>query len=303
MIVGIPKGLLFYKYYPFYINFFQNLGAEVIISPDTNKDILNKGIASCIDEACVSVKVFHGHCEYLKDKCDVLFIPRIMKIDKGEFICPKFCGLVEMVINSIDNLPQVIDEPIYADSYGHLKKWAINVGRIFTKNPIKIKKSLDYALSVQQTHNLCRNDKGYLLKVAVVGHPYNIFDKYINMNLLNKLNKLGIGVITEDAIDNLIIENQTKILYKKPFWTFAKYSYGFTTYVCNKGLVDGVVYLSSFSCGIDSVVIELIKNHIKEVPFLELKLDEQTGEAGLDTRLEAFFDMLVRKKKYKKEMA
>src|SRR3712207_8384208 len=67
------------------------------------------------------------------------------------------------------------------------------VGRIFTKNPIKIKKSLDYALSVQQTHNLCRNDKGYLLKVAVVGHPYNIFDKYINMNLLNKLNKLGIG--------------------------------------------------------------------------------------------------------------
>ena len=63
------------------------------------------GAQYCVDEACLPVKVFHGHVCYLKDKCDLLFIPRIMQLYKDEYICPKFCGLPEMVINSIPGLP------------------------------------------------------------------------------------------------------------------------------------------------------------------------------------------------------
>ena len=56
--------------------------------------------------------------------------------------------------------------------------------------------------------------------------------------------------------------------------------------------VNGIIYISSFACGIDSVVVELIKDKIDEFPFMILKIDEHTGEAGLDTRVEAFADML-----------
>ncbi len=56
--------------------------------------------------------------------------------------------------------------------------------------------------------------------------------------------------------------------------------------------VDGIVYVSSFCCGTDSVTIEMIKNRIASFPFLVLKLDEQTGEAGYNTRLEAFREVL-----------
>jgi Uncharacterized protein conserved in bacteria len=64
----------------------------------------------------------------------------------------------------------------------------------------------------------------------------------------------------------------------------------------SEGLIDGIIYVSSFACGIDSVVMELIKERIGEFPLLILKIDEQTGEAGFNTRIEAFIDMIERRK-------
>ena len=90
MKIGIPKGLLYYKYHPFMERFFIELGAEVIVSEDTNKGILNEGVKLCVDEACLPIKVFHGHVESIKDKCDILLIPRIMRIREKEFMWISF---------------------------------------------------------------------------------------------------------------------------------------------------------------------------------------------------------------------
>ena len=295
MKIGIPKGLLYYKYYPFIETFFTELGAEIIISPDTNKDILDDGVKYCVDDACVPIKIFHGHVVSLKDKCDMIFIPRIMELEKNESICPKFCGLTEMITNDIPNLPLVLGEPIYASSKKGLKKWAISTGHSITKNTIKINKALKKALEAQKDYILPFNNEIFQYKVALVGHFYNINDSFINMDLVKKLNKLGIGVITEEFVDEAQINLSVSRLFKKPFWTFAKNSYGFSTYVSENNEVDGIIYISSFSCGIDSVVIELIKDKVKNFPMLILKIDEHTGEAGFDTRLEAFSDMLERR--------
>ncbi len=294
--VGIPKGLLFCRYHNFYINFFQGLGLEVVLSPDTNKNILNEGVKYSVDEACLPIKIFHGHCAYLKDKCDFIFIPRIMKLYENEYICPKFCGLVEMIENSIPGMPQIISEPIYADSLNNLKKWSYKVGLKFTKNILKINEAFNRALKEQEKYIGGLNDKEFKIKVALIGHPYNLYDSYINMNLVEKLNNLGIGVITEEHIGDSYINKEAEKLFKKPFWTFARNSYGFGSYICKNKLADGIIYASSFACGIDSVVVDLIKHRIEKFPFLELKIDEQTGEAGFVTRLEAFTDMLKRRK-------
>ena len=82
MKVGIPKGLMYCKYHPFLVTFFSELGAEIIVSEDTNKDILDAGVKYCVDDACLPVKVFHGHVDSIKDKCDLLIIPRIMQYGK-----------------------------------------------------------------------------------------------------------------------------------------------------------------------------------------------------------------------------
>lgn len=55
----------------------------------------------------------------------------------------------------------------------------------------------------------------------------------------------------------------------------------------------------SFPCGPDSIVRVLCEQENKRlegVPLLALVIDEHTGEGGFLTRIEAFVDMLWRKK-------
>ena len=63
--------------------------------------------------------------------------------------------------------------------------------------------------------------------------------------------------------------------------------------------IDGVITLTAFGCGPDSLMVERITRKSKQFnkPLLNLTIDEHTGEAGFITRLEAFVDMLYRKKR------
>ncbi|HEY8804510.1 MAG TPA: acyl-CoA dehydratase activase-related protein [Clostridium sp.] len=295
MKVGIPKGLLYYKYYPFIERFLIELDAEIITSTDTNKNILNGGIKYCVDEACLPIKIFHGHILDIKDKCDLLIIPRFMRVREREFICPKFCGLPEMILCSIPNMPKVMTEPIYATNEKDLYVWCKKLAGMITKDKSKIKTAFNKALDEQRSTKFGIKDEGFKITVALVGHPYNLYDTFINMNIVKKLNKLGVGVITEEYVKEEQIKLELKTLFKRPFWTFAANSYGFTTSIAKNKEIDGSIYISSFACGIDSVVIELIKEKIGDFPFLVLKVDEHTGEGGIDTRIEAFIDMIERK--------
>ena len=45
------------------------------------------------------------------------------------------------------------------------------------------------------------------------------------------------------------------------------------------------------------MIIEMIRNRIGDFPMLVVKLDEHTAEAGIDTRLEAFAELLERQKR------
>lgn len=294
MKVGIPKGLLYYKYHSFLNTFFRELGAEIITSPDTNKTILDLGVKHCIDEACLPVKIYHGHVASIKDQCDIVVIPRIMQLRDREFICPKFCGLPEMVTCSIPDMPKSTMAPIYAGSRSRLYGWAKETGSMVTRDTGKIKRAFYAAVHEQQKFRSGIFDDGYRLKVALAGHPYNLHDNFINMNIVKKLNKLGIGVVTEEFADEAAIDIEVSKLYKRPFWSFARNTYGFAAHAANTKAVNGIVYISSFACGIDSVIIEFIKDAIDDFPFIVLKVDEHTGEAGLDTRVEAFADMLER---------
>ena len=124
---------MYSKYHPFFENFFFGLGADIINSENTNKRILNLGVKHCVDEACLPVKIYHGHVASIKDQCDFLVIPRIMQIHNYEYICPKFCGLPEMIMHSIPNIPPVTLEPLYMHSNKSLYKWCLSVGSMITE--------------------------------------------------------------------------------------------------------------------------------------------------------------------------
>lgn len=296
MTVGIPQGLLFHRYHPFFETFFTELGEEIAVSGETTKDTLDLGTKYCVDDACLPVKVFHGHAASLLGRCDLMLVPRFMRIREQEYICPKFCGLPEMVKHSIPSLPPLTEAPIYAQTDDHFYRWARETGLQCKRSNSRIIKAFLAASDRQKQHKTGVDDRGFALRVALVGHPYNLYDPYVNMGLVAKLNRLGIGAITEESIPEGLIDAQARKLNKRPFWTFARKAFGFAVYMADRGLVDGIVYISSFACGIDSVTTELIRLSTPGVPYLVLKIDEHTGEAGFDTRLEAFADMLERRR-------
>lgn len=296
MVVGLPKGLMYWKYGLSLEAFLKELGIQYIVSPDTSRDILDRGVNSCVDDACLPIKVFHGHVHWLKDKCDLIITPRIMKVAPREYICPKFCGLIEMLKNSIPGLPALTEAPLNMVTRTELLQWFMMLGKTLNCDKRSIANAYKKAESLYHTVDKGYDDDEYKHKVALMGHTYNIYDNFGNMNIKKKLNKLNIGVITEEKVSEDAIEKAIEKLYKKPFWSFAKKSYGASVSLYNEGVVEGIIYISSFACGIDSVVIELIKEQIGDFPFMVLKIDEHTGEAGVDTRIEAFSDMLGRRR-------
>ena len=56
--------------------------------------------------------------------------------------------------------------------------------------------------------------------------------------------------------------------------------------------VDGIILMSAFPCGPDSMTNDMLLRLVKDVPILTIILDNQSGSAGLETRLESFVDIL-----------
>jgi predicted nucleotide-binding protein (sugar kinase/HSP70/actin superfamily) len=293
--VGLPKGLYYFKYDIFLEEFLRLLGVDVVVSPETNKNILIEGVNLCVDDACLPIKIFHGHVKYLRDKCDLIIVPRIMETEKKVFICPKFCGLPEMLQNSVPGLPPITEAPMHMYDQRKLLKWCEWVGRFAGIPRGRVQDSFRYAYETYKMTPRGINDDTKTYRVALLGHAYNIYDRFANMDVVKKLAGLDCGVITEESVPEEAKLEVYKSLLINPFWSSIKEILGAGIYLVQNRMVDGIVYLSSFQCGIDSVNVDLLKDFTGKFPLLVLKLDEHSGAAGMETRIEAFIDMIKRR--------
>ncbi|TCO74955.1 acyl-CoA dehydratase activase-related protein [Marinisporobacter balticus] len=303
--VGIPRALLYYEYYPLWNAFFENLGAKVVLSEKTNKKIFDDGIKNTVDEACIPIKLFHGHVMNIKDEVDYLFIPRIKSIAKDEYICPKFCGLPEMIKHAIKDLPTIISTEInlFKSTKG-IKKTVCEVGKYFSDDEKNILSAYERAYykyrndkKAMQNKRNTENNK----KIMIMGHPYHLYDVYLNMNTLEKFEAKEVDVVTPEMIDIKTINEYAKKFEGNLYWTFARKLIGTTMYLVDRKNVDGIIYISTFGCGVDSVVGDLVEKYIRRksnIPFMLLTLDEHSGEAGINTRIEAFMDMVKWRDKF-----
>jgi predicted nucleotide-binding protein (sugar kinase/HSP70/actin superfamily) len=308
--VGIPRALLYYHYYPGWEAFFRALGAEVVLSDETTKTILDSGVRDCVDEACLPVKLYLGHLANLRDKgVDFIFAPRVVSVERKKYLCPKFLGLPEMARFCVPRLPELLDVEInvhkkYRETKANLSRLAARFGR-----PSAAKQALRAAKAAQDAYeSLLR--QGYTpgdvlagrhslpqgkVRVAVLGHAYNLNDPYISMNLVEKLRELGAEVVTSEMLRPQEILRGSRCVEKEIFWTFGKELMGSAFHLLEEGEIQGMILVASFGCGPDSLICELVERACKragKVPVLLLTLDEHTGQAGVVTRLEAFVDML-----------
>lgn len=322
--VGIPGTLLYYLYYPMWRTFFNELGIQVVTSGKTTKTILDQGTREALADACVPIKIFYGHVIEIKDNVDYLFIPRVVCLNRKTVYCPKFLGLPDMIRYSVENVPPIIDVRMDTrQGRFALVKAYFEIGRIFGASRTAVLRAYLKARGVLWRYNrllrkgwsptaamnFLENQEGNAdlsvspkpgLKFAVLGYPYAIYDSFISVNLINKLRKYGVKVITAENIHPLLLALQKNCrLPKRLFWTFSDRALKAAHFLFNQHKIDGVLHLTAFGCGPDSILNKLIEFEAKQhrdIPFMTLMIDEQTGEAGLTTRLEAFVDMVRRRK-------
>lgn len=76
--IGIPRVLNLYENYPFWHTFFTHLGYRVVLSPESNRKIYEKGMESIPSESvCYPAKLAHGHIQALDQDVSLIFYPCI----------------------------------------------------------------------------------------------------------------------------------------------------------------------------------------------------------------------------------
>ncbi|HNW26190.1 MAG TPA: acyl-CoA dehydratase activase-related protein [Candidatus Gastranaerophilaceae bacterium] len=326
MQIGIPRAMSFYTNYPFLYGFLTELGIEIVLSDKTTKKTLAKGSSLVVSETCLPVKVYVGHILNLIDKgVDKIFVPSFQSIAPKIYNCSKIRGLPDLIRNVVKKDFQMIEATLDKSEknqgfYEFLKEivgpfgitdekrikkaskagWKVyNNFKIMSRSGMSYKQAMNYAL--QGKVFISQETREYPISVALVSHPYNIYDEQISMRIFDKLNDMDVKVYSANELTPEQMQEGINALNQRLYWANEYEMTGCAGHYLKDNKIDGIINLTAFGCGPDSLMIERINRKAKKFnkPILNLTIDEHTGEAGFVTRLEAFVDMLYRKKRAK----
>ena len=335
-LVGLPRALLFYELYPFWRGLLEGLGLRVAVSVATSPKVIEAGTRQAMDEACLPVKSFYGHVMVLRDRVDAVFLPRLVSLSPGTYTCPKMLGLPDMVRQNLRSLPPAIVADFDArlrrrslEEGG--ESVACRLGRPRGQAREAVSRGLEAlrsfrgSLEAGQSFEEAASGaapgwktplEGWKtpaaggdpaptrpgprrLRVGLVGHAYNLFDPGVNLGLGRKLVALGCDLVTSEQLSEEEVQTESAALPKEIFWSSGRRILAAVTRFRRRELVDGFIHVVSFGCGPDSMVGEIAERETRRssnLPYMALTIDEHTAEGGLLTRLEAFTDMLARRR-------
>ncbi len=297
MKIGIPRALLYHRYDVLWTTYFQELGFETIVSPVTNKTILEDGDRYAIDENCLSSKLFFGHVSALVGKCDYIFVPRIANYGKEGVLCSRFEALYDIAVNTFrgkgtEFITCDIDVEQKKSELDAFSSLALCFDKTFTEGARAYEAAKEAARKAQQAkityqESLLEKDG---IKILVVGHSYNLHDTYIGLPIIQALKKLDAIPLLADSVDMDNVRNRYTNICKDVPWMVNRELVGAIDLYHD--MVDGIILITAFPCGPDSMMNEMIIRRVKDKPILNLLLDSQDGNAGIETRLESFVDII-----------
>lgn len=290
MKIGIPRNLYYYYFKDLWINFFEYLNIEVVVSPETNREILEMGIRGSVDEMCLSLKNYIGHVLYLKGRCDYVLVPRIDNYGTYNQTCTNFLATYD-IINNLTNV-KILNYNINLRNNETELKGFIKIGSELGIDKQTIKEAYEYAKVKEakakkaKVLNNLKNLRVEKKKILLLGHPYNLYDKLIGFPIIDMLEKLNIQIIYSDAF---FTRNEWKEYSKELYWKYNKENISSIVKCIDR--VDGIIFLSTFPCGPDSLVNELVMRKLNK-PYINLIIDDVESSGGIETRIESFVDII-----------
>lgn len=320
MQVGLPSALLNPFYGIFWRTFFTELGVEVVESGPTTKSILDKGIRRSVPEICIPIKIYTGHVQELLDRgVDLVYIPRFVSIRRGDTFCPKFLALPDMLKCTVPGLSgRALTHHLISrnDDIATLSNYQ-EIGAQLDSDHTRLKAAIRTArdrwlefrkLCYSREYN-CQTAGARLtggrdlritphpVRIGVIGYVYNVYDSFISMDIFQRLMNLGVRPVTFEMLDEDVLRRKLRRVPKDLFWTFSNKLWAAANMFFEDPAIAGVIHVTAFGCGPDSflgkvLALEAVKY---DKPFLTVRVDEHTGESHLQTRIEAFTDMILKK--------
>jgi predicted nucleotide-binding protein (sugar kinase/HSP70/actin superfamily) len=160
-----------------------------------------------------------------------------------------------------------------------------------------------------------------VLKIGLVGEIYTLLEPFANLDVERKLGSLGVEVdrsiylsqwVNDHLFMGLVKGIRSSSLYIKSASPYLRHfvgghgqeTLGAAVYYHNRGY-DGIIQILPFTCMPEIVAQSVLPGFSRDtgMPVMTLIVDEQTGESGYLTRLEAFVDLLMEKGARRKELA
>ncbi len=152
------------------------------------------------------------------------------------------------------------------------------------------------------------------LRIAIIGELFMTVEPSANTGIDMRLARRGVEVWKSVWLSDWVNDrfrfkpftrNQLKLSarYAHPYLRFpsggeSMESVGKTVLFAKKG-VDGIIHIFPFTC-MPELVAQTILTRVQrdlDIPILTLIFDEHTTQGGIDTRLEAFIDLLERRRR------
>ncbi len=308
--VGLNRSFLVNAYYPLYSTFFRELGF-IVVMPDlpSRQGIDRRGAAFCYP-----VELSHGFFHTLlttEPPPDYLFLPHFKSVPpndgrKRSELCPLIQGETYYL------------QTAFKDELEHLRRGGttllspildLNLGIAAAEKPLvetagrmgikarAAKRAFSVAMSRQQAYISGMRERGRKalaeleadpdrIAVVLLGRPYNAFVEEAHMGIPRKLASRGVMVV---PLDFLPLENEQS--KRHMYWGMGQLIMMASRFIRKHPQLFGT-YITNFSCGPDSFVIGYFRDIMGRKPSLTLELDNHTADAGLETRIEAFLDVV-----------
>ena len=291
--IGIPRTLFYYSEGRFLKYFLEALDFEVVISKETDEEIIELGKTYKDKDYCLPLIIYLGHIAYLKDKCDYIINIKLNNTGLDMCGCYNYIATTSLIKNNFNI--KVLDITIDHYNYRTLYKELLQLFNKFDIDKRKLKDaylSSKIKVSKEKKQEVVRNtNKLYIdkLKVLLIGHEYTLYDNYLTTSVINYLNNYNIEVIYSNLFDKEKLKEISKVYCNNLNIKGAREKIGALLY--SRNYINGIVLFTN-NCMEDALVYEYIKHKI-DLPILNVELDEDNN---IDESLERFTFLLEKDK-------
>ncbi|HSM91663.1 MAG TPA: anhydro-N-acetylmuramic acid kinase [Anaeromyxobacteraceae bacterium] len=301
--VGVPEALSVHSLWPLYSNFFHALGVRTVLEARVSE----KGTARCESSYCFPGEIAHGQMGSLLEadpRPDFWFLPHLKALPSYEktvhaCLCPITQGLPYALRTAFELDDARLLRPVldltrgFADGAEPMMDVAERLGRTREEG----RKA--WALAVERQQACFREglrlgrqaveeaERGQWPAIVLFGRPYNAFAPGANMGIPRKFATRGYSVIPFDFLE---VGPGEEIL-PNMYWYYGQQDLkGAVRVKGSRNLF--ATFVTNFSCAPDSFILHFNRWIYGSKPFLTLELDSHSADAGVDTRVEAFLDVV-----------